>query len=46
MAGPDKSYLWFLSGTPTVSDDLVRRFIEKASELGFDTSELIVIDRT
>jgi apolipoprotein D and lipocalin family protein len=46
VAGPDKSYLWFLSRTPTVSDELVRRFIEKAAELGFDTSELIMVDQT
>jgi apolipoprotein D and lipocalin family protein len=45
VAGPDKSYLWFLSRTPTVSDDLVRKFIEKAGELGFDTDKLILVDQ-
>lgn len=46
VAGPDRSYLWFLSRTPTVSDELARRFVEKAGELGFDTSELIMVDQT
>lgn len=45
VAGPDKSYLWFLSRTPTVADDLVERFIEKATELGFGTDELIFVDQ-
>lgn len=45
VAGPDKSYLWFLSRTPKVSEDLVRRFIKKAGELGFDTGELIMVDQ-
>lgn len=45
VAGPDKSYLWFLSRTPTVSDDLVSKFIERARELGFDTDELIMVDQ-
>ncbi len=35
------SYLWLLSRTPTVSADLIERFIEKSKELGFDTNELI-----
>jgi apolipoprotein D and lipocalin family protein len=46
VAGPDRSYLWFLSRTPTVSEDLVKKFIDKASELGFDTDELIMVDQT
>ena len=46
VCGPSRSYLWFLSRTPTVSDELARRFVEKAGELGFDTSELIMVDQT
>ena len=46
VAGPDKSYLWFLSRTPTVDGDLVRKFIDKAGEVGFDTDELIMVDQT
>lgn len=46
VAGPDKSYLWFLSRTPTVSDELMRKFIDKAGGLGFETDELIMVDQT
>jgi len=46
VAGPDRSYLWFLSRTPTVSDDLMRTFIDKAGALGFDTDDLILVDQT
>jgi apolipoprotein D and lipocalin family protein len=46
VAGPAKSYLWFLSRTPTVGDDLVRTFVDKARELGFDTDALIMVDQT
>jgi apolipoprotein D and lipocalin family protein len=43
VAGPDKSYLWFLSRTPTVSDDLMKKFVDKAAGLGFDTEALIMV---
>lgn len=46
VAGPDKSYLWFLSRTPTVSDDLIEKFVDKAGALGFDTEALIMVDQT
>ena len=39
------NYLWLLSRTPTVSDDLLNRFIQRASELGFDTDQLIVVEQ-
>tara|TARA_B110000503_G_scaffold1730_2_gene2330 strand:+ start:3421 stop:3978 length:558 start_codon:yes stop_codon:yes gene_type:complete len=41
VSGPDTSYLWLLSRTPTVAPDLVERFIARAFSLGFDTSTLI-----
>lgn len=41
VAGPDTSYLWLLSRTPQVDQQLIDRFTARASELGFDTSELI-----
>ena len=37
----DKSYLWLLARTPTVSDEVLNRFIQKAGELGFATDKLI-----
>jgi len=35
------SYLWLLSRTPTVSEDVREAFIKKSKELGFDTNALI-----
>ncbi|MER0216014.1 MAG: lipocalin [Nitrosomonas sp.] len=37
----DKSYLWLLARTPTVSDEVLNRFIQKSGELGFATDKLI-----
>ena len=45
VAGPDTSYLWFLSRTPTVSAELKDRFVKKAKALGFDTDELIFVEQ-
>ena len=39
-----KSYLWFLSRTPTVSPELLDRFLNKSRELGFNTENLIFVD--
>jgi apolipoprotein D and lipocalin family protein len=43
VSGPDTSYLWLLARTPTVSEDLVNRFIETSRSLGFDTDQLIFV---
>lgn len=43
VSGPDVSYLWLLARTPTVSDELRRRFVERADTLGFDTGALIFV---
>lgn len=45
ISGPDKSYLWFLSRTPTVSEALKQRFVTHAAELGFNTEELIFVQQ-
>ena len=45
VSGPSKSYLWLLSRTPTVSDAVKTRFIQRAGELGFDTGALIFVDQ-
>lgn len=37
----DKSYLWLLARTPTVSDALLDQFVQRAAELGFETDKLI-----
>lgn len=41
VAGPDESYLWLLARSPEVEDDLIRLFVSRAEELGFDTGALI-----
>ncbi|MEG1117078.1 MAG: lipocalin family protein [Janthinobacterium sp.] len=43
ISGPDKSYFWLLSRTPTMDPALQQRLIEKAGGLGFDTSKLIYV---
>ncbi|MCF7825736.1 MAG: lipocalin family protein [Candidatus Marinimicrobia bacterium] len=44
ISGSSTKYLWFLSRTPEVSQELKDQFIEKAASLGFDTSALIFVD--
>jgi apolipoprotein D and lipocalin family protein len=41
VSGPSKSYLWLLSRTPEVDDDVLQLFHRRAAELGFDTDALI-----
>ena len=41
VSGSNRSYLWFLARTPTVSNRVWQRFESRAEELGFDTSELV-----
>lgn len=46
ISGPDRSYLWLLSRTPTVDDSVKKRFIQHAGELGFDTGALLFVDQS
>lgn len=46
ISGPDETYLWFLSRTPTVSQELLSRFVEQARALGFNTDKLIYVKHT
>ena len=39
-----RSYLWFLSRTPTVSRELRDRFVKRAAELGFAADKLIFVE--
>jgi apolipoprotein D and lipocalin family protein len=41
VCGPNRSYLWFLSRDPSVSQQQKDDFIRKAKALGFDTDSLI-----
>lgn len=43
VSGPDTSYLWLLSRTPTVTKELLTQFIQKAKKSGFDTEKLIYV---
>jgi apolipoprotein D and lipocalin family protein len=48
ISGPDKSYFWLLSRTPTMDEPTKKRLLAKAQALGFDTARLIYVqqDRT
>ncbi len=43
ISGYDTSYLWLLSRSPKVSDEVKENFIQKASDLGFKTDDLIFV---
>lgn len=43
VSGPDTSYLWLLSRTPTPHPEIVDKFIEESKSLGFDTDKLIYV---
>ena len=45
VSGPDKSYLWLLSRTPTMDAATKKRLVTKAQVLGFDTNALIFVDQ-
>lgn len=45
VAGYNTSYLWLLSRTPTVSRELIDKFIKKSKTLGFNTDELIIVNQ-
>lgn len=44
VTGPDRSYLWLLSRSPRVEDEVLKKFIGEAGELGFDTGKLIYVE--
>lgn len=44
VSGPSLDYLWLLSRTPTVSDELRDEFISEAKARGFNTDELIFVE--
>ena len=45
VTGYDRSYLWFLARTPTISDAEKARLVARATELGFDVQQLIWVDQ-
>ena len=46
VAGPDTGYLWILSRTPTISNELLEKLLQKARDCGFDTTELIMVEQS
>lgn len=45
ISGKDNSYLWLLSRTPTVDEELLIQFSKKAKKLGFNTEQLIYVNQ-
>ena len=45
ISGPNTSYLWLLSRTPTVSEEVMGLFLGRAEALGFGTDELIFVEQ-
>jgi len=43
VSGNTNKYLWMLSRTPQVSDELYEQFKARATDLGFNTSQLIKV---
>jgi apolipoprotein D and lipocalin family protein len=44
VAGPDKSYLWLLSRTPSPDKAVIDSFVEVSKQQGFDTDKLIFVN--
>ena len=45
VSGRSTSYLWLLSRTPAISEEVVDLFFERAEALGFNAGELIFVDQ-
>ncbi|MEX0603205.1 MAG: lipocalin family protein [Marinobacter sp.] len=46
ITGYDRDYLWFLSRTPTVTDNAVQNFRDVAEAEGFNLDNLIMVDQS
>jgi apolipoprotein D and lipocalin family protein len=44
VAGPNHGYLWLLARTPQVDEAIIERFINEASQRGFNTDDLIFVE--
>ena len=45
VSGPDTSYLWILSRTPVLDEEIVRKLQAKAETFGFDTGKLMFVEQ-
>ncbi len=43
VSGPNHDYLWLLSRSATVSDEVMQKFIVMSQQRGFDTDKLIYV---
>lgn len=43
VAGPSRSYLWILSRSTSLDEQTYKSLVDRAAELGFDTSNLIKV---
>lgn len=46
ISGGKDNYLWLLSRTPIISDEVRRDFIAQSKALGYDTDDLIWVEQT
>lgn len=46
ITGSNKEYLWILSRTPNLEEEILNELINKAKKLGFKTNELIRVSHT
>lgn len=46
VTSSNRSYLWLLSRTPTVSDEVLEAFRTRARELRFELDDLIIVDQS
>lgn len=46
ITGYDRDYLWLMSRTPEVSDEVLEAFKERAEAEGFELGELIVVEQS
>lgn len=44
VSGPDTDYLWLLSRTPQVKQEIIETFMRKSEALGFNTDQLIFVN--
>lgn len=44
FTGYDRDYLWLMSRTPEVSDEVLDAFKERAEAEGFELEELILVE--
>lgn len=44
VTGPRRSYLWILARHPDLDQEIMKKLIDKAGEMGFNTEQLIMVD--